>query len=550
MMLQIAALLLAQALAPAPDASADLILTGGKVWAGKGLPEASALAIRGETIEAVGSDAEVLRWRGPKTTIVELKGRRVVPGFNDAHLHFASGGAGLLSLDLRPAKDEADMAARVSTFAATQPSGRWITGGRWDHELWTRKALPSRASIDPVTPTNPVFVSRVDGHQGLANSLALKAAGITRDTPDPQGGTIVRDARGEPTGILKDNAMGLVWKVLPAPSPEETLAAVRAAMKEAARLGVTSVQDNSPPHAMRTYRDLRRAGELTVRISAWQGSDSLEALRKAGIVGGIGDDWLRLGPVKIFADGSLGSGTAALFAPYADEPSTSGLLVSGDTRLKELIRSADAAGFQVAVHAIGDRANALVLDALEEIEKATGRKALRPRVEHAQVIRKEDLARYRALGVLASIQPSHCITDLAWAEQRIGPVRVHDAYRFRSLLDAGIGVAFGTDWSVEPLDPRIGLYAAVTREASKGGPKGGWHPEERLTIEEALDLYTRGSAFAEFMEARKGTLERGRLADLVVFGADIVALAKSDPRAILSAPVEMTVVGGRVVFGK
>ena len=548
MMLSIAALVLMQTAAAQPLAPADLILLGGKVWAGKGLAEAAAIAIRGETIAAVGTDADVLRWKGPGTRVVDLGGRRVVPGFNDAHLHFASGGFGLLSLDLRPARDEADMAARVAAFAAAQPPGRWITGGRWDHELWARKSPPTRASIDPGTPKNPVFVSRVDGHQGLANSAALKAAGITRDTPDPPGGTIVRDAKGEPTGILKDNAMDLVFRVVPPPSHEETLAAIRAAMKEAARLGVTSVQDNSPPAALRAYRDLLRAGELTVRISAWQGSESLEALRKTGVVGGIGDDWLRIGAVKIFADGSLGSGTAALFAPYADDPSTSGLLVSGDEKLKERIRQADAAGFQAAVHAIGDRANSLVLDALEEIGKATGRSAARPRIEHAQVIRTQDLSRFRALGAVASIQPSHCITDMAWAERRLGSARIHDAYRFRSLLDAGIPVAFGTDWSVEPLDPRIGLYAAVTREAREGGPKGGWHPEEKLTIEEALDLYTRGSAYAEFAEARKGTLQPGKLADLVVFGEDLLALGRTEPARLLGARVDMTIAGGRIVF--
>ncbi len=551
MILPIVSLLAAQAAqaTPLPPlATADLILTGGKVWVGKGLPEESALAVRSGTIAAVGGDADVLRWKGPATRVIDLKGRRVVPGFNDAHVHFTGGGLGLLSLDLRPAKDEADMAARVAAYAGSLPPGRWITGGRWDHELWTKKALPTRASLDPGTPRNPVFVPRVDGHQALANSLALKAAGITRNTPDPAGGTIVRGMDGEPTGILKDNAMDLVTKVIPPPSHEEMLAAVRAAMKEAARRGVTSVQDNSPPSALRAYRDLLRAGDLTVRINAWQESHSLGPLEAAGIVGGIGDDWLRIGPVKLFADGSMGSGTAAFFAPYADDPSTSGLLVSGDTALGGLIRLVDAAGFQIAVHAIGDRANALVLDALEEVEKASGRSAVRPRIEHAQVIRAADLPRYRALGVVASIQPSHCISDMRWAEKRIGPVRVHDAYRFRSLLDAGIPVAFGTDWSVEPLDPRIGIYAAVTREFPEGGPKGGWHPEEKLTIEEALDLYTRGSAYAEFMEARKGTLELGKLADLVVLGADLLAIAKSDPPSILTAPVEMTVVGGRIVF--
>jgi predicted amidohydrolase YtcJ len=550
MFLPILSLLAAQTAPLPPLAPADLILAGGRVWAGKGLPEATAIAIRGESVVAVGPDAEILKWKGPRTRVVDLKGRRVVPGFNDAHLHFTSGGFGLLSLDLRPASGEADMARRVAAFAAASslPPGRWITGGRWDHESWASKALPTRASLDPVTPGNPVFVSRVDGHQGLANSLALKAAGITRETPDPAGGTIVKGPDGEPTGILKDNAMDLVTRVIPPPSPEETVAAVRAAMKEAARLGVTSVQDDSPASSLRAYRDLRRAGELTVRINAWQGSHSLGALQAAGMVGGIGDDSLRIGPVKLFADGSMGSGTAAFFAPYADDPSTSGLLVTGDAPLRALIRQADAAGFQVAVHAIGDRANALALDAFEEIGKAAGRPAARPRVEHAQVIREADLARFRALGAVASIQPSHCITDMSWAERRIGPVRVHDAYRFRSLLAAGIPVAFGTDWSVEPLDPRIGLYAAVTREFQGGGPKGGWHPEERLTIEEALDLYTRGSAYAEFQEGRKGTLEPGRLADLVVLGADLLQVAKTDPRAILTTPVDMTVVGGRVVF--
>jgi|GEM_PF-1194618 len=396
------------------------------------------------------------------------------------------------------------------------------------------RRVAGAGDVSQINSVASFFVSRVDGHQGLANSLALKAAGITRNTPDPAGGTIVRGPDGEPTGILKDNAMDLVTKVIPLPSHEEMLAAVRAAMKEAARLGVTSVQDNSPPNALRAYRDLLRAGELTVRINAWQGSHSLGPLQAAGIVGGIGDDWLRIGPVKLFADGSMGSGTAAFFAPYADDPSTSGLLVSGDTALKGLIRLVDAAGFQVAVHAIGDRANALVLDALEEIEKSTSRSAARPRIEHAQVIRAADLPRYRALGAVASIQPSHCISDMRWAEKRIGPVRVHDAYRFRSLLDAGIPVAFGTDWSVEPLDPRIGIYAAVTREFPEGGPKGGWHPEEKLTIEEALDLYTHGSAYAELMEGRKGTLEAGKLADLVVLGADLLAMAKTDPPAILT----------------
>ncbi|MGE0454712.1 MAG: amidohydrolase [Vicinamibacteria bacterium] len=527
------------------QAPAELVLRGGHVWPGRGLPAATALAVSDGRVVALGDDAAVAGLVGPRTRVVELRGRLVVPGFNDAHVHFLDGGFGLLSVDLRDARDEAELGRRVGAHAATLPKGTWVLNGNWDHESWPGGALPTRRGLDALTPEHPVFVNRLDGHMALANSLALRLAGISRDTPDPAGGTIVRDAAGEPTGVLKDNAQDLMYRVLPEPSREMNLRAARAALREAARLGVTSVQDNSSIDALPTYQQLRAQGELSARIDVWRPISALGALEAAGVRSGLGDDWIRVGALKILSDGSMGAGTAAFYEPYADEPGTRGLLLYPEAELGRLILEADAAGFQLAVHAIGDRANALVLDAFEQAVAQNGARERRFRIEHAQVVRREDLARYKALGVVASIQPSHCIDDMRWAEKRIGRERCRLAYNFRSFTAAGIPVAFGTDWYVEPLDPRLGLYAAVTRELPKGGPAGGWFPEEKLSLEEALDLYTRGSAHAEGTEARKGTLEVGRLADLAVFAADLFRL---EPRAILETPVDLTLVGGRVVF--
>lgn len=530
---------------PARLEAADLVLRGGRVWTGKGLPEATALAIKGERVVAVGSDAALRDRIGAGTRVVELTGRLVLPGFNDSHVHFLDGGSDTLSVDLRDARDEADLAGRLGSYARTLPDKAWIQGGNWDHESWPSKALPTRQLVDSVTPRNPVLLSRLDGHMVLANSLALQLAGITRATPDPEGGTIVRDAAGEPTGVLKDNAEELVTRVIPPPSRAMNLRAARAALQDAARLGVTTIQDNSADDAQGTYEELRERGELTARIYVWRYADALPALRAAGRRTGQGDDWIRLGAIKVISDGSMGAGTAAFFEPYDDAPETRGLLLHSMPELERLVLEADTAGFQLAVHAIGDRANSLVLDAFEKAVRANGPRERRLRIEHAQVVRAQDLPRFKALNVVASVQPSHCIDDMRWAEKRIGARRCGDAYRFRSLLDAGIRVAFGTDWSVESLDPRLGLYAAVTREFREGGPAGGWRPEEKISLEDAVDLYTRGSAYAEFAEERKGTLEVGKLADLVVLRKDIFAIA---PREILTTPVDMTVVGGRVVF--
>ncbi len=525
--------------------AADLVLRGGRVWAGKGLPPATALAARDGRVVAIGGDAVVAPWIGKGTRVIELHGRLAVPGFNDAHVHFLSGGFGLLSVDLRPATDEADLARLIAGHARTLPKGTWILEGNWDHEAWPSQALPTRGAIDAATPDHPVFVQRLDGHMALANSVALRRAGITRDTVDPPGGTIVRDAAGEPTGILKDNAADLVSRVIPEPSREMNLRAARAALAEAARVGVTTVQDNSATDALPTYQALRARGELTARLFVWRYASAMPALLQAGIRSGLGDEWIRFGALKILADGSMGSGTAAFFEPYSDDPKTSGLLLQPVEELERTIRDADAAGFQLAVHAIGDRANSLVLDAFEKAARANGPRDRRFRIEHAQVVRKQDLPRWKALGVIASIQPSHCIDDMRWAEKRIGHARARDSYNFRSFTAASIPVAFGTDWFVEPLDPRLGLYAAVTRELPGGGPPGGWFPEEKITLEDALDLYTRGSAYAEFAETEKGTLERGRLADVAVFARDLFAIP---PRAILDTPVDLTIVGGRIVF--
>jgi predicted amidohydrolase YtcJ len=527
------------------ELSADLVLRGGRVWAGKGLPEGTAIALRGERVLAVGDESLVMDVSGPGTRVIDLKGRLVVPGFNDAHVHFLDGGFGLLSVDLRPARDEADFARRLGEHAKTLPKGTWILQGNWDHEAWPSQALPTRRLIDAATPGNPVFVSRLDGHMALANSLALKLAGITRDTADPDGGSIVRDAKGEPTGILKDNAQELMSAVIPEASREMNLRAARAALKEAARVGVTTIQDNSAVDALPTYQELRAKGELTARLYVWRYVQALAPLKQAGIRTGLGDEWIRLGALKILADGSMGSGTAAFFEPYSDDPKTSGLLLYPIEELDKMIVEADAAGFQLAVHAIGDRANALVLDAFDKAAQRNGPRDRRFRIEHAQVVREQDFARYRALGVIASIQPSHCIDDMHWAEKRIGRERCRHAYNFRSFTSREIPVAFGTDWFVEPLDPRLGLYAAVTREFTEGGPPGGFFPEERISLADALDLYTRGSAYAEFAEAEKGTLAPGKLADLVVFERD---LFKIPPREILSTPVDLTIVGGRIVF--
>ena len=527
--------------AAAQGCTPDLVILGARVHTvDPAKPAAEAIAICGERIARVGTTADIEKLVGPKTRTVRAEGRLVVPGFNDAHVHLIDGANEIVGVDLRPAKSEEEMARMLAAQAAKLPKGRWIQGGYWDHEAWPSKTLPTRQQIDAATPDHPVFVQRLDGHMALVNTLALTLAGVTRDAKDPEGGTIVRDASGEPTGVFKDNAMSLVSKAIPADTLPEVMDKARAALKYAASLGVTSVQDmTASPTELQAYRALRKSGDLTARIYSIQNYG-------APMAGGRGgDDWIHTGGRKLFADGSMGSGTAAFFEPYADDPKTSGLLLQSPEALQKAIFAADAAGFQPVVHAIGDRANAIVLEAFEQLAKARGAKDRRPRIEHAQVVRDADKARFKATGVIASIQPSHCIDDMRWAERRIGKARTPISYDFKSFVDAGARVAFGTDWYVEPLNPMLGLYAAVTRQFPDGTPEGGWFPEERISMAQAIEYYTLGAAYAEFAESRKGSITEGKLADLVILSHDLFTVA---PRQILDTKPVLTITGGRVVY--
>ena len=525
----------------------DLILVNGKIWTGvPQQPWAEAIAIAGERILKIGPGNELQQVATDQTQIIDLKGRFVLPGFNDAHVHFRNGGASLLAIQLRDAKDEAELAARIKAKVTTLQPGEWITGGHWDHEVWPSQKLPNKTMIDSVSAENPVLISRLDGHVALANSLALMLAGVDQNTPDPQGGKIERNSvTGEPTGILWDEAIGLVGRVIPAETSEQVRQAILAALKHAAEVGVTSIQDNSSQLDFQIYQELDQAGELSVRVCVWRPAATLEHFRAIGLKSPFGNSRLKLGPLKVFADGSMGAGSALFFEPYADEPTTSGLAIYPEADLVQLIQQIDAAGLQIATHAIGDKANHLVLNAYEQALKQSGRHNARHRIEHAQVVTAADLSRFAELAVIASIQPSHCIDDMRWAEKRIGTARCKNAYRFKSFETANAKIAFGTDWPVESLNPMLGLYAAVTREFAEGGPAGGWFPEEKITLAKAIEYYTFGSAYAEFSENEKGTLEAGKLADLVVLSNNLFEI---DPSAILETKVLMTMVGGKVVF--
>jgi hypothetical protein len=554
--------------APSAEASelshgVDLILLHGRVWTGEPAPGASAarivegVAIANGRILAMGSDEEIRAYAGPNTTVVDLKGHLAVPGLTDSHAHFIQGGFQLLSVDLKDARSEEEFVRRVAEKARTLPPGRWMQGGDWDEEAWSSEKLPTRWLIDSVTPRTPVFISRYDGHAVLANSLALKLAGVTKNTPDPPGGVIVHDPKsGEPTGVLKDEAQDLVAKVIPHPSESEMEEALRAALKEAARVGLTSIHDITVgPEAWNgnftgEIELLRRAeleGWLTCRIYAITPIANWKNLEQAGISRDMGSDFLEMGAVKAFADGSLGSRTAWMFKPYDDDPSNSGLpmpIMAPPAKLEELARQADQAGIQICTHAIGDRAVSSLLDIYERIG-GEHPAAHRFRVEHAQHVRPEDLARFGKLGIVASMQPYHAVDDGRWAEKRIGHERARSSYAWKSMQDAGAKLAFGSDWPVAPLDPLLGIYAAVTRATLDGKNPGGWFPEQRLTVEEALRAYTLGAAYAAFQEKEKGAISPGKLADVVVLSDDLFRIP---PERIKDVHVEITIVGGRVVY--
>ncbi|HYR78107.1 MAG TPA: amidohydrolase [Pyrinomonadaceae bacterium] len=512
-------------------------------------PTAQALAINGNRIVAVGANNEIQRLAGESTRVIDARGQLVLPGFNDAHVHFLSGGFQLASVDLRSANTPQEFAERLRDFAAKFPKGSWITGGDWDHERWPDAKLPTRELIDRYTPNNPVFVNRLDGHMALANSLALNLASVTRSTKDPDGGVIVRDpATGEPSGILKDAAQSFVWKVIPAPTFEEKLTAARAATNHAASLGVTSVQDMSAGVDVSVYQTLLDRSELKTRIyGAWP-LPRWEQLAQTGVRAHFGSAMLRTGGLKGFADGSLGSTTALFFEPYRDAPNTSGIPsdeMFPDGAMLKRVRGADRAGLQVMIHAIGDRANDIILSIYERVEKENGDRDRRFRIEHAQHLRPQDIPRFARDHVIASMQPYHAIDDGRWAEKRIGPERTKTTYAFRSLLDSGATLAFGTDWTVAPLDPLLTIYAAVTRRTLDGKNPNGWIPEQKISVEEAVRAYTVGSAIAEFQENEKGTITPGNLADIVMLSRDIF---KIEPKEIERVKIVLTIMDGRVVY--
>jgi predicted amidohydrolase YtcJ len=530
---------------------AQLALINGRIWTGdKSKPWAEAVASRDERIIAVGTTDEIKGLVDEKTRVIDLGGKLALPGFIDDHTHFVEGGSHLLSVDLRDASTPEEFSRRIKDHAAKLPHGRWITGGDWDHERWPGGPLPTRELCDRYTQDNPVFVTRLDGHMGLANSVALRMAGITKETKDPPGGTIVRDANGEPTGILKDDAQSLIYKVIPEASEAERDDALKAALAEAARLGVTSIQDITPWQGYAAYSKFRDSGRLTVRVYARTPMSQWKRQADAVARQGVGDDWLRLGGLKAFMDGSLGSTTALFFEPFTDAPNTSGLMVDDNIpegKLKQNIKDADKAGLQCSVHAIGDKANNILLNYFEAVEKENGPRDRRFRIEHAQHLLPGDIPRFAKLGVIASMQPYHAIDDGRWAEKRIGPTRIKTTYAFRSLLDSGASLTFGSDWFVAPLSPILGIHGAVTRQTIDGKNPDGWVPEQKVSVEEAVRAYTQSAAYAEFSEKQKGSLEAGKLADIVVLSQDIFRI---NPNEIQKTSVVYTIVGGRIVFEK
>ncbi len=528
----------------------DIVILNGSVHTmDDAVPTAEAVAISGNRIAALGGTAAIRALAGARTRVIDAGGKTVFPGFNDAHVHFLMGGFSLASVDLRDAKSPEEMARRLGEFAKKVPKGRWILGGDWDHEKWPGAPLPTREMIDAATPEHPVWVNRLDGHMALANTLALKLAGVTKGTQDVPGGMIVRDPKtGEPTGVLKDAAEDLVDRAVPAKSFDEKHIAARAATEHAAEVGVTSVTDMSAGEDVGLYQYMLERGEMKNRMYAIRSIVSWEPMAKIGVRAAFGSDLLRIGGLKGFADGSLGSSTALFFEPYNDTPGTRGLLF--DQMLPEgimlqRVEGADKTGLQIMIHAIGDEANMRILDIYKETAKRNGPRDRRFRIEHAQHLRPSEIPRFGEQKVIASMQPYHEADDGRWCDKRIGAERSKGTYAFRSLLKSGAVLAFGSDWTVAPLNPMEGLKAAVTRQTLDGKHPDGWTPEQKLTLDEAVRAYTLGSAYAEFADLVKGTITPGKLADVVMLDRD---LYKTNPNEIDKARVLLTVMDGRVVY--
>ena len=558
----------ARASASTADGPADLILTNAHIETMDDADHAaaSAVAIRGEKIVAVSygtspggaASPEIQKWKGPNTRILDLHGQFVMPGFNDAHLHLASAAYIQLHVNAEGSKSLAEFQQRIRDRLQDYQPGEWIVVDGWDHTLWTVKKFPTRQDLDAVSTKNPIIASRIDGHVAVVNSLALRMSDLTAKTPDPPGGRIERDPKtSEPTGMLdEDAAMNLVSKLVPDYSQAQRSAAFEKLFNYIPQFGVTSVQDNSVIVAKDSdnfgwenflvYRELQRAGKLNVRITEWLPFEvdfaRLQQMRRDG---GSTDPWLKTGSLKEVLDGSLGARTAAMLAPYSDDPNATGIMRIPSDQLKAFAIERDRDGFQLAFHAIGDRANHIALDTFAAVIAANGERDRRDRVEHAQIVAPDDFAQFASMNIIASMQPAHLLTDQRWATDRIGPRRILGAYAWRSMERAGVHLAFGTDFPVEAINPLRGIYSCVTRELPQGGPGHGWQPEEKLNMHDCLSDYTVGSAYAEFEEKTKGKIAVGMLADFVVFPED---LNKIPPQQLLTLPVTMTIAGGRIVY--
>ncbi len=524
---------------------ADMIFYNGVIWtADDQNPQATTLAIRGDSILAVGGEEILKAFKGQETDLVDLEDNFITPGFIDTHVHFLSGGYGLSSVKLRDAATPEEFANRIAAHAEIVPKGTWIREGDWDHQLWGGE-LPRAEWIDPYTRQHPVFVTRLDGHISLANSLAMELAGIDKNTPDVDGGEIVRDSEGNPTGIFRDNAQWLVTEAIPDPTPEQNDKAILDGMKYMASNGVTTVHnmDLAGPEIIEKYKRIRDQQitrfYMAVGLSNWRDLDEL--VQKNG----NGDEWLRIGVLKGMVDGALGSHTAAFFEPFTDAPADRGFFVIEEDSLFKWVVEADAAGLHLAIHAIGDRAIGTLLDAFEVAIEQNGQRDRRFRVEHAQHPTAEDIGRFGEMDIIASMQPYHAIDDGRWAEEVIGPERIKTTYAFRSFLDANVKLAFGSDWAVAPATPLEGIYAAVTRRTIDGANPDGWVPGQKITVEEALKAYTITGAYSSFEENIKGSLKAGKLADFVIMDKNLLQI---DPVEIQNVKILETYVGGRKVY--
>jgi len=531
------------------DDSPDAIFFHGDIYTNTG-KRAQAIAVRGGRVVAVGSDAEIEKLKGKRTQVVDLGGHFVMPGFNDAHVHLANAGFEKLHVELAGVRSLAEMQQHIAASAKTTPAGEWITGRGWDHTLWPDQKLPTRQDLDAVTGDHPAIFTRVDGHISVANSAALKFAGITRSTPDPPGGKIDHDAQGEPTGILRETVKDDLLAKLPPPSPAQRRRGLELALADAAQWGITSAQDNSQWEDFLILEDLEREGKLTLRVAEWLPFNaSVDLLQQHRTHHSADDDLLHTTMLKGFMDGSLGSRTAAMLAPYADDPGNTGLARYEQAKLNQMAVERARARFQLGFHAIGDRAVEMALDAFAEAERDAREREQVPsegfrfRVEHAQITTPEQIKRFRELGVIASMQPNHLLTDMRWVVARIGKERLVHSYAWKEFLDAGVRLCFGTDYPVEPVTPFRGLYAAVTRRSEDG--KQEFFPEQKLNIEQAIAAYTTGSAYAQFAEHDKGLLQSGMLADFLVLDRDITRVPAPE---ILKTVVLRTVVGGKTVY--